>query len=196
MTFYTLYTTYRSPYARKVRIALLEKGLAVEEIIIDLANRSADFIAQNPLGTVPTLVTPEGLVLIDSTLALHYLESLPSVASLLPSKPWEAWNWEERADRLCDEQVKVFFENQRSDRRQEIYDRADRTAHLVTTQLSDALSKDEYILGSFSLADVAMGSVLNWMTFRLGKTWENPAIAAWLTRLNERESFKQTVPKL
>ena len=41
-----LYLTARSPFARKVRIALLEKGLPFETVTVDLAARTPEFLAK------------------------------------------------------------------------------------------------------------------------------------------------------
>lgn len=197
----TLYITYRSPYARKIRIALLEKGIPFEEVVVDLANRSEAFFKLNPAGTVPTLVTADGLVLVDSTLMLHYLESLPGVPSLLPKTErakWEAWNWEELADRLCDQQVNIFFEAKKEVQRPDVFAKATRVTDHIITVLEAALENKDYIMTHFSLADIAMGPVLAWIQFRLSKdlSTSNPHIHAWLKRLNERESFQKTLPKL
>jgi len=198
-----LYITYRSPYGRKVRIAMLEKGFAFDEIVVDLSHRSPEFLALNPTGTVPTLETTDGLVLTDSTLILHYLESLTDYPSLLPADArakWETWNWEELADRLCEEQIAIFFEKARPevDRRPEIITRAEAKSREIMATLLNTLVRHDYLMDTVTLADIAMSAVCNWMSFRLGKDWstEDPAIDAWLARLNLRESFKNTVPRL
>src|SRR3974390_1162866 len=65
-----------STFARRVRIALLEKGIEHELIEVDLphgAQRSAAYLALNPYGRVPTLVE-DGFVLYESNAILTYLE--------------------------------------------------------------------------------------------------------------------------
>ena len=54
-----LYFSKTSPYARKVRIAIEELGLAdqVEEILADPFAPTAELLEANPLSKVPTLVT-------------------------------------------------------------------------------------------------------------------------------------------
>src|SRR4051794_2419989 len=70
----TLFVTARSPFARKVHILLLEKGLPCELSIVDLGARSAEFVAVSPLGKVPVLRDEDGTVVFDSTVIAEYLE--------------------------------------------------------------------------------------------------------------------------
>jgi glutathione S-transferase len=196
-----LYITYRSPYARKVRIALSEKGLPCEEISVDLANRPPEFFDLNPAGTVPTLVTRDGLVLCDSTLILQYLEETYPQPALLPAvarERWQAWNWEEAADRLCDQQVAGFFERQQKAARAEVFDKAARVSDQILTALEKQLAGRDFVLDRFSVADIALGSTMGWMQFRLGMDWhaERPALTPWLARLDERTGFQRTQPRL
>lgn len=196
-----LFITHRSPYARKVRVALSEKGVDCEEIPIDLANRPPEFYELNPAGTVPTLQTADGLVLCDSTLILMYLEETYPQPALLPTatrERWEAWNWEEAADRLCDHGVAVFFERQKKDQRPEVFDKAARVSGQILSALEQRLAGRDFVMGTFGVADISLGSVLKWMSFRLGTDWqvERPALAPWLTRLDARASFKRTLPRL
>ena len=61
-----LYDYFRSSAAYRVRIALNLKGVAPEREFVHLrkgAQRSDDYLAVNPLGLVPVLVTDDGQVL-------------------------------------------------------------------------------------------------------------------------------------
>src|SRR5689334_664548 len=70
-----LYFSKTSPYARKVRIAIEELGLAdqVEEIVADPFAPTAELLEANPLSKVPTLVTERNEAVPDSRLILDYL---------------------------------------------------------------------------------------------------------------------------
>jgi glutathione S-transferase len=196
-----LYLTYRSPFARKVRVALLEKKISFEEIIVDLAHKSSEFLTANPAGSVPALTIPEGMTITDSTLILHYLEETYPQNSLIPKdklKKWQAWNWDEVANRLCEVQIQVFFENQEEQKRQKVFDKAAITTKEILYALERSLASKKYILDDYSLADVCMGSILKWISFRLKTDWqkERHALWDWLCRLDERESFQRTVPRV
>lgn len=196
-----LYITFRSPYARKVRIALQEKGIAYEEINIDLLNKPQDFIENTTVQTVPTLVISPQLVLSDSTLILQYIEKNFIQKSLLPHDPekyWQTWVWEDYADRLCEYFIAVFFEKQRALPEQKVLHKAQQMQERIFQKLNVALEKQQFILGEFSLADIAMASVLKWIQFRLNdcSLAESPIILNWQKQLEERPSFKNTFPKL
>ena len=71
-----LFFSPNSPYVRKVLVTAHEMGLDQQLQFVDCAahpvNRDARIIAHNPLGKVPTLVTPEGLALYDSRVICEY----------------------------------------------------------------------------------------------------------------------------
>ena len=73
---YQLFLSQRSPFARRIRLALKRLGLPVEERVIDVFGDHPDLLRLNPLGMVPTLKTPEGNGLFDSSAILEYLDDL------------------------------------------------------------------------------------------------------------------------
>ena len=76
-----------SPYARIVRIGLLEKGVEAETQIVNPWGDTPELLAANSAGRVPTLITDDGLALTESLLILHWLESVRPVPSLLGTDP-------------------------------------------------------------------------------------------------------------
>jgi|CZKU01.1.fsa_nt_gi glutathione S-transferase len=83
----TLYLHPFSTYSRRVRIALLEKNLEVDEIEVDMAaraHRKEPYLTLNPYGRVPTLVDGD-LVLYESTAILDYIEARFPEPSLVPA---------------------------------------------------------------------------------------------------------------
>jgi maleylacetoacetate isomerase len=81
-----LYDYWRSSAAYRVRIALNYKGLAYEQVPIDLragAQRAPEFLAINPQGLVPVL-EDEGVRLTQSLPILNYLEERYPEPALLP----------------------------------------------------------------------------------------------------------------
>ncbi len=55
-------------------MALHRLKLPVEERFLNVFEDHPDFLALNPLGLIPTLVTPEGMALIDSSAILETLD--------------------------------------------------------------------------------------------------------------------------
>ena len=76
----TLFISLRSPFARRIRLALHRLKIPSKEIILDVFQENTDLLKLNPLGTVPTLLTPSG-ALSDSSLILEYLQPTPDPAS-------------------------------------------------------------------------------------------------------------------
>ena len=70
----TLYQLWLSPFCRKVRLVLEEKGLACELRVEKTWQRRPEFLALNPAAEVPVLVERNGAVIIDSQPICEYLE--------------------------------------------------------------------------------------------------------------------------
>ncbi|HSV08962.1 MAG TPA: glutathione S-transferase N-terminal domain-containing protein, partial [Candidatus Binatus sp.] len=87
----TLYDFQGSPCARRVRIVLLEKGLAWTTRIVDLTRmeqKRPEYLALNPNGLVPTLVHGDR-VLFESNVITEYLDDVFPTPRLYPEDPWE-----------------------------------------------------------------------------------------------------------
>jgi maleylacetoacetate isomerase len=83
-----LYDYFRSSAAYRVRIALNLKGRAPARVFVHLrhgAQREDDYLALNPQGLVPTLVTDGGDVLTQSLAIVEWLDETYREPPLLPS---------------------------------------------------------------------------------------------------------------
>lgn len=65
-----------SPYVRRVAVSLNFMGLAYKQEQVSVFRHFDQFAAINPVVKAPTLVTGDGVVLMESTLILDYLEKL------------------------------------------------------------------------------------------------------------------------
>jgi glutathione S-transferase len=83
----TLYNAPHSTCSQKVRICLAEKGLAFEDIRLDLGKGKdqlkPEYLKLNPNGVVPTLVD-DGHVIIDSSVICEYLDEKYPAPKLTP----------------------------------------------------------------------------------------------------------------
>lgn len=84
----TFYSYFRSSTAYRLRIALNLKGVQPQEVkYINLregGQRSAEYLAVNPMGAVPALVLEDGTVLTQSMALLEWLEEAYPEPALLP----------------------------------------------------------------------------------------------------------------
>ena len=79
----TLYNAAHSTCSQKVRIVLAEKGLAFDDVKLDLGKAKdhlkPEYLKINPNGVVPTLVD-DGAIIVDSSVICEYLdEKYPDV---------------------------------------------------------------------------------------------------------------------
>ncbi|HEX7009539.1 MAG TPA: glutathione S-transferase N-terminal domain-containing protein [Phycisphaeraceae bacterium] len=194
-----------SPYVRKVRVALAEKGLDCPFVLEDVWSADTAIQSVNPLGKVPCLVLEDGEVLFDSRVICEYLDTLPPVNSLIPAtlRPRLAVRRAEAlADGVLDAGVLMRLEQtqrepaQRSDKwvaRQQA--KVERGFAELATELGE---RTWWVGDRFTLADIAAGCALGWLAFRLPELdWpgRHPSLKTYYERLMTRPSFAGTVPR-
>lgn len=85
-----LYQFLKGTNPRRVIIYLKEKGLDIPRYELDYANqehRSPHYLAINPSGRAPTLVTDDGLSITDSGAIVEYLEELYPERPMIGTDP-------------------------------------------------------------------------------------------------------------
>lgn len=83
-----LHAVTHSPFAARVRMALRVKGLPFEQVALPGGStRSAEYLAINPIGKLPVLITDDGLVIAESETIIDYLEDAFPEPSLIPPGP-------------------------------------------------------------------------------------------------------------
>lgn len=191
-----------SPYARKVRIALAEKGLPFElmtEVPWDSTTITPRY---NPLEKLPILLTEDGDSIYDSTFILQYLDLKFPDTSLLPADVdgiLAARRLEVLCDGVCDAVVLTFFERMREEGASpEWLARQQRKIEGGVEAIAELVGEREWAVGDrFSLGDIAVGTVLGYLAVRYPELdWRSryPNLATFSDRLEERPSFKDSVP--
>jgi glutathione S-transferase len=192
-----------SPYARMVRVALLETGLddRVRKQEVTLRDPDSELLPFNPVGRVPTLELDDGTILTESQLILCHIDMLHAGPPLLPRDGAERWRmlaeigaaigmldgivtWSRELRRPGNEQSPGVIRLETT--------RVNRTAD----RLERAVAAGAYG-GSISASRIALGCALGWVDPR-HPVWhwrdERPALAAWFDVIAARPSFAQTVP--
>jgi glutathione S-transferase len=116
-----LFIATPSPFARKARIALIEKGIAFETVVENPWLPGTAVPQMNPLGKVPALVLDDGTVIHDSSVIVEYLDMLDRAPRLIPEHPTlriAHRQIEAIADGVCNAVVLIVLERARApDRR-------------------------------------------------------------------------------
>jgi maleylpyruvate isomerase len=89
-TGFVLHGFWRSSTSFRVRVALNLKGIDYTQKTYRLREgdqRQSDYLAINPQGLVPSLVTPDGLVLTQSLSIMEWLDETFPEPALLPADP-------------------------------------------------------------------------------------------------------------
>jgi glutathione S-transferase len=193
-----LFHSLTSPYARKVRVLLIEKRISVESINVADSGRAAR--EHNPLGKVPTLVLDDGTALFDSRVITEALDALYPEPRLIPSAPREraiVRHFEALADGICDVLIPVIYDSRRApEQRDPAY--SEKLLGKVRASLDyvEPLVSARYLFGdAFSLADVALVSALGYINLRRPELLDGrAALHGYLARQLERPSLADTVP--
>ena len=199
-----LIASLSSGFVRKVRIVMAEKKIDYELVLDDPWSKDSLIQQSNPLGKVPCLMMDDGGAMFDSRVIVEYLDILTPVGKLIPVSGRERAEvkcWEALADGLLDAAILVRLEMQRpSEAQSERWiQRQQSKVDSALKALSDGLGEKPFCVGThYTLADVAVGCALGWMSFRFpANTWREdyPELAKLFDKLSERQSFKDTVPQ-
>jgi glutathione S-transferase len=181
-----LFLTNRSPYARKVQIYLKKLGLEAEEVVVDLANRSPEFVAISPVGKVPVLVDGEEIVW-DSTVIVEYLQDRYGEQTRGWKERLAVRQIEDLGDSLADQAIAIFFGRQSG--------MSTAKAEGVLAKILDRLERvadsgGSGFCGAWSVADASVLSALGYLSFRLGDGWKeaHPKLADWYGVQDEAEA--------
>ena len=82
----TLFSDASDHYSHRVRMVLAEKGVTVEVVDVDPANKPEELLELNPYNSLPTLFDRD-LVLYQSTIIMEYLDERFPHPPLLPVYP-------------------------------------------------------------------------------------------------------------
>lgn len=180
--------------ARRVWVALLEKQIPFEPILVNLDGDQFhdDFTAINPLQRVPVVVD-NGLRVVESLAILDYLEAKYPTPSLMPSEP-EAIAVVRMIETITVVEIQpatipltrplvgLEVDPQKLEAAQQ---RVTSILHFF----EELLNEQTYFVGDeFTLAEVVAGTLVPSLPLE-----DYPHLKAWSERLTQRESWQQTV---
>ena len=202
-----LYST-SSPFVRKTVLLAQALGLDAQiERLPSAANplkRDPRITSHNPLGRVPTLITDEGLALIDSKLISEYLCALAPNPAVLPPAGlarWRLLRQQALADGVLEVSVGLRYENST---RPEALRWSDWTAAQMT-KLEAALQalQDEFVSPQaeavLNLGEIAVVAAVGYLDFRYAQCdWRSryPRLAEAYAPVLARADVQATAPVL
>lgn len=195
-----LYITPGSPYARMVRMVILEKGLASSVDIIIATTRTADspYYQINPSGRVPYLVRDDGVGLEESALICAYLDHLngkPQFDWPAGDAGWEARRLDALAHSLIDGLAVWSRELHRpaNERSPTVLAhearRSERMADLWESQISHP-----FMQGPLNLVQITLACALGLEARNAEFKWRpgHPRLTTWFDAFAQRPSFAAT----
>ena len=180
--------------ARRVWVALLEKQIPFEPVLVNLDGDQfhADFTAINPLQRIPAIVD-DGCRVAESLAILDYLEATYPTPSLMPSTP-EAIALVRMVEMVTVTELQpatVPLTRPLVGLKVEPWklEAAQQRVAIALQFLEELLNEQTYFANDkFTLAEVVAGTLIPSLPL------ENyPRLKAWSERLAQRESWQQTV---
>jgi glutathione S-transferase len=189
-----------SANARRVWITLLEKQIPFEPIIVDLDGEQfqSEFTAINPLQRVPAIVDNE-LRVFESLAILDYLEAKYPVPELMPKEldklaiartisMVSLTELQPAALTLTKQLLGVEIDPTS-------VEKARQRANVILQFFEDTIADCPYLTGNtFTIADIVAGTLVPSASMFGISLDPYPRLTAWIDRLSERESFRQTAP--
>ena len=192
-----------SPNARRVHIAMAEKGIEIERVPVDIRageNLSPEFLAKNPGGRVPVLELDDGTFIGESVSISRYLDAITDGPSLFGDTALAQAQidmWQRRADINFFNEVAGAFRNITAifkDRETCV----EAWGHVCAAKASkalnmfdDQLAQTPYLAGDqFSIADISLCVAVDFA--RAVKVVELPELdnlKRWQGELKTRASF-------
>ncbi|MGO3700354.1 MULTISPECIES: glutathione S-transferase family protein [Halomonas] len=195
-----LYLNATSPYARLVRIVLLEKGLS-DAVTLKWCDPWADdpaLLKANPAGRIPALVTEEGTTLSESMLIAVYLDSVyPEKPMVPPPHLGEVLHLAGLGHNLMEAAFTMVIARKHNGNEiddSELGQRRSRAIQRLLNQLDRELGEAP-TASTLSLGDIAAVVALDYLAFRLPEVaWQETyrPLASWHQAVITRSSFQAT----
>ncbi len=207
-----LYSIDWSPWVRKVRIAAIERGID-SSIKLITANigfedktlkkfKDNNITKVNPSGRVPTLITDDGQSIYDSTVIVHYLDSIGNETPIIPEENKKKINCliiNALVDEIIDSLRHLSIENRREEHTRlpdwlEALDKKVRRGiEVIESNITFLSSPNTKVL---NLADISA-------IILIGTIRRNPSspynifsdeLNDWFKEMNNRGSVSETIP--
>ncbi len=198
----TLWITARSPFARRVRLTFREHDVSYEEKLVDIFNPPLEVAKFNPLVRVPFVQLKSGITIIDSNCILEGFYLTKKDSPLIPKNTKDretSLHFSGLALGLCEGLVSRFLETLKPKEKQDLEFLEDQKKIFTDclTHFENFIGNKPFIAGNtLSQGDLDMGTALAYLALRYDAKWDEkyPHSNAYFQKLNDRTSFKNTLP--
>ncbi|WP_284947640.1 glutathione S-transferase N-terminal domain-containing protein [Acidisoma cladoniae] len=194
-----LFYSATSPYVRKVVACAITREIDSQIERIPSGAASAEALAQaNPLGKVPTLLTPDGVALFDSPVICEYLDTVGDAPPLFPdhgAHRWLALKYQALGDGIMDAAVMTRGEVLRpaEEARQKNMDHQ----KLAITRSLTLLEAHLPSSGTPDIGAISVACALGYLDFRFaddGWRGQFPRLLQWFESISALPGLATTIP--
>ncbi|WP_290537180.1 MULTISPECIES: glutathione S-transferase family protein [Alcanivorax] len=194
---FTLYEFASSGNCYKLRLAMTQLGIPFRRIEKDITRgetRTAEFLAINPNGRIPVLVTQDNKMLPESNAALWYLAR---DSKLMPEEAFEQaqvlqWMFFEQYNHEPNIATSRYWIHVLGEKEKyaEALAEKQQKGHDALRVMESHLSGRDFFVGSdYSIADIALYAYTH-VAGQGGFSLEDyPAIQAWLKRVEQQPGY-------
>ena len=197
----TLVSHLLCPYVQRAAIALREKNVPFERVVIDLANKPDWFVKISPLGKVPLLRVPRAgggeSILFESNVICEYIEETQEGPRLHPADPLQ--RAEHRAWMEFGSAILADLWGYETTRDAEVFEQKRQAMITKFERVEAALVEGSFFAGErFSLVDAVFAPVFRYFELfdELHDSHvfdQTPKVRAWRQALCERPSVRDAV---
>ncbi len=196
-----LYGSLTSPYVRKVRMVLLEKGIAIDLVVEGPADAAGNVVRLNPLRAIPVLERDDGEVFFDSPMICEYIDSLNDRLRLYPASGearWQALRWHALGQGMMEATVTRFVELRKPVEKRDVTQVAKHEARIAAALAfaAERAPASGFIAGNtIGIADITLAAALGYIDLRHAHDWrgKHPQLANWFAPVSQRPSFVETL---
>ncbi|MEM1436114.1 MAG: glutathione S-transferase N-terminal domain-containing protein [Pseudomonadota bacterium] len=191
----TLYSDARDHYSHRVRMVLAEKGVTIDIIDVDPANKPEDLAELNPYNTLPTLLDRD-LVLYESTVIMEYLDERFPHPPLLPVYPVQralSRLWITRVEKEWSQKLDILMAGKG---RETVISKARKELRESIISIAPIFAEKPFFMNEeFTLVDCCVVPIL-WrleeVDIALPERSTRP-LQQYMQRMFERESFRASL---
>lgn len=191
----TLYSDARDHYSHRVRMVLAEKGVTIEIIDVDPANKPEDLAELNPYNTLPTLLDRD-LVLYESTVIMEYLDERFPHPPLLPVYPVQralSRLWITRVEKEWSQKLDILMAGKG---RETVISKARKELRESIISIAPIFAEKPFFMNEeFTLVDCCVVPIL-WRLEEVDITLPERStrpLQQYMQRMFERESFRASL---